>query len=71
MRRINLFFSSLWYAFLLFLPDEFSRLRVHYYNRKGCKIHEKVSISPNVRIKGKFVMDEGSSIAQNCSISGE
>lgn len=41
------------------------------YNRKGCEIHEKVSISLNVRIKGKFVMDEGSSIAQNCSISGE
>jgi len=71
MRRIKLIFSSLWYAFLLFLPDEFSRLRVHYYNRKGCKIHKCVSISSNVRIRGKFVMDEGSSIAQNCSISGE
>jgi acetyltransferase-like isoleucine patch superfamily enzyme len=71
MRKIKLVFSSLWFAFLLFLPAEFSRLRVYYYNKRGCRIHKKVSISPNVRIKGKFEMDEGSSIAQNCSISGE
>lgn len=36
----------------------------------GCKIHKKVSISPNVRISGKFQLGEGSSIAQNCSITG-
>ena len=41
------------------------------YNKKGCKIHQKTSISPNVRIKGKFEMQAGSSIAYNCSISGE
>ncbi|OWP85226.1 hypothetical protein BWK59_01240 [Flavobacterium davisii] len=30
-----------------------------------------VSISPNVRITGKFEIKKGSSIAQNCTISGE
>lgn len=71
MNKINLAISSIWFSFLLFLPDEFSKFRVRYYNRRGCKIHIRSSISPNVRIKGRFQMDEGSSIAQNCSISGE
>lgn len=69
--KIKFAFSSLWVAFLLFLPDEFSKFRVQYYNKKGCKIDKNTSISPNVRIKGKFEMGRGSSIAQNCSISGE
>lgn len=69
--KIKLAFSSLWFAFLMILPDEFSSLRVRYYNGKGCQINKRVSISPNVRIKGKFEMGEGSSIGQNCSISGE
>jgi len=71
MRKIKYFISILWYAFLLFLPDEFSKFRVRYYNRKGCKINKNTYISPNVRIKGIFEMGSGSSIAQNCSISGE
>jgi acetyltransferase-like isoleucine patch superfamily enzyme len=70
-QKISLAVSSCWGALLLFLPDEFSKFRVAFYNRKGCKIHSRVSISPNVRIKGRFEMGEGSSIAQNCSISGE
>lgn len=69
--KIKLAYSSFWYSFLLFLPDEFSKYRVQYYNKRGCKIHLLTSISPNVRIKGKFEMQQGSSIAQNCSISGE
>lgn len=71
IKKIKLIFSSLWFAFLLFLPDEFSKFRVRYYNKKGSKINKSTSISPNVRIKGKFEMCCGSSIAQNCSISGE
>lgn len=71
MSKIILAFSGLWFSLLLFLPDEFSRFRIHYYNRKGCKIHKNTSISSNVRIKGKFEMGSGSSIAQNCSIGGE
>lgn len=63
--NIKLGFSSLWFAFLLFLPQEFSKFRVRYYNKKGCKIHKQVAISPNVRIQGVFEMGEGSSITQN------
>lgn len=71
MNKIKLAVSSLWFSFLLFLPDEFSKYRVGYYNKKGCKIHKSVTISPNVRIKGKVEIGKGSSIAQNCSIAGE
>lgn len=71
LNKITLGFSSLYYAILLLLPDEFSKFRVNYYNKNGCKIHKITSISPNVRIKGRFEMGRGSSIAQNCSISGE
>jgi acetyltransferase-like isoleucine patch superfamily enzyme len=71
MKKIMIAISSIWYELILFLPNEFSKYRVRYYNKKGCKIHKNASISPNVRIKGKFEMGNGSSIAQNCSISGE
>ena len=71
MEKIKLAFSSLWFSFLLFLPDEFSKFRVKYYNKKGCRIHKDTQISPNVRIRGRFEMGSGSSIAQNCTISGE
>lgn len=71
LNKIRLAFSGIYYSILLFLPDEFSKLRVNYYNKKGSKIHRITSISPNVRIKGNFEMGKGSSIAQNCSISGE
>jgi acetyltransferase-like isoleucine patch superfamily enzyme len=71
MKKIKIIFYSILYEFFLLLPAEFSKFRVLYYNKKGCKIHKKTSISPNVRIKGKFEMGEGSSIAQNCTISGE
>ena len=71
MEKIKLAFSSLWFSILLFLPNEFTKYRVRYYNKKGCKISRFASLSPNVRISGKFEMGAGSSIAQNCSISGE
>ncbi len=71
IRLIKLAFSGFWFSFLLFLPDEFSKFRVRYYNKRGCVIHERTSVSPNVRIKGRFEMGEGSSIAQNCTIAGE
>lgn len=71
IKKLYLAFSSVKFSFLLWLPQEFSKFRVRYYNKLGCKIHEKASISPNVRIRGCFEMGEGSSIAQNCSISGE
>ena len=70
-KKLSIACKSAYHTFVLFLPDEFSPIRVKYYNRRGCHIHKYVSISSNVRIKGRFEMGEGSSIAQNCSISGE
>lgn len=66
-----LIFNGIWSTIILLLSDDFSKFRIRYYNKRGCKIHRSVSISSNVRIRGLFIMDEGSSIAQNCSISGE
>lgn len=64
-------FSSIWLELLISLPLEFSKFRIKYYNKRGCKIDSMNFISPNVRITGKFEMGKGSSIAQNCTISGE
>ncbi len=72
LRIIKYIYSSLWFAFLLSPSGSgFSKLRIKYYNKKGCEIDENSSISPNVRITGRFKMDSGSSIAQNCTLSGE
>lgn len=68
--KLLLAFTSIWYSILMFLPDEFSKLRVRYYNSRGCKIHNSCSISPNVRIRGRVIMGEFSSIAQNCTLTG-
>lgn len=69
--KLMLAIQSIWFSVLMFLPDEFSRFRVRYYNKRGCNIHSTCSISPNVRIKGNVKMDENSSLAQNCTVSGE
>lgn len=71
MTKIFLAFKSLWFEILMFLPDEFSKFRVKYYNSKGCGIHPTCSISPNVRIRGRVDIGKNSSVAQNCSLSGE
>lgn len=71
MKKIAILFDMIWYCFILYMPDNFSKFRVRFYNKKGCKIHKLTSISPNVRISGRFEMGQGSSIAQNCTISGE
>ncbi len=68
--KTRLAFQSLWRELLLALPDEFSKYRVSYYNRYGACIARGVSISTNVRIRGFVEIGEGSSVAQNCSISG-
>jgi acetyltransferase-like isoleucine patch superfamily enzyme len=70
LKKILLGFSVLWKSILIYLPDEFSKYRVRFYNKRGCKISSSATISPNVRIRGRFEMGSGSSIAQNCSIAG-
>jgi len=69
--KMRIIVSGLLFEFFVSLPDELSKFRVMYYNKIGCVIHKNVAISPNVRIRGRFEIGEGSSIAQNCSISGE
>ena len=68
--KISLFFSTLFEELLISLPNDFSKFRVAYYNKRECSISRASTISPNVRIRGRLEMQEGSSIAQNCSISG-
>lgn len=72
MKRIIYLIDALWHSFLLILPGTyfFCKMRVNYYRKKGAKTGLNSSISPNVRIQGKFVIGENSSIAQNCTISG-
>lgn len=72
MKKFLFLIDVLWHSILLVLPGtyHFCKMRVNYYRNKGAIIGNNTSISPNVRIIGKFVMGEGSSIAQNSSISG-
>lgn len=70
MGKIGLAFQSLFREFILRLPDEFSKFRVWYYNRHGCRISRGASLSPNVRVRGLLEMGAGSSIAQNGTVSG-
>jgi acetyltransferase-like isoleucine patch superfamily enzyme len=73
MKKIAYLFDALYLGFVLILPNTttFNRWRAAYYRRQGCKIAKTASIAPNVRIKGKFELGEGSSFAYNCTISGE
>jgi len=64
-------YKALRVEILISLPELFSKWRINYWRKEGCIIGKNVSISPNVRIKGRFEIGNGSSIAQNCTISGE
>lgn len=73
MKRFFYLMDSIWLAILMSAPNiySFNKLRANYYKRKGYKIGKEISISNNVRITGKVEIGNGTSIAQNCSISGE
>jgi acetyltransferase-like isoleucine patch superfamily enzyme len=70
LNRFKIILSTLLYEFVISLPETFSIFRIKYFNKRGCNIHISVRIGPNVRISGKVVIDEGSSLAQNCTLSG-
>lgn len=70
MGKLLLAFQSLFREFVIRLPDEFSKVRVWYYNRHGCRIAPHVSLSPNVRLRGRVEIGAGSSIAQNGTVTG-
>jgi acetyltransferase-like isoleucine patch superfamily enzyme len=73
VQRFLRLLEQLLLAFLTTLPATFPiyNIRRFYYRRKGCIIDKNVWISPNVRITGYLVLGEGSSIAHNCTLSGE
>jgi acetyltransferase-like isoleucine patch superfamily enzyme len=68
--KIWLAFTALYREFIFALPDEFSKFRVAFYNRRGCKIDRLATFSPNVRLRGKVVIGADSSVAQNTGMSG-
>lgn len=70
MNKIILAITSLVREIIIHLPDEYSKFRVWYYNRNGCRISRSATLSPNVRLRGLVEMGAGSSIAQNGTISG-
>ena len=55
---------------IIFLPNDFSKFRVKLYNKKMCKINRNVSLATNVRISGKVIIQDYSSIAYNCCLNG-
>lgn len=72
MYKIIYLIKELILSFLLVMPNTytFCKWRVKLYCVLGCKIGNNSSISPNVRITGKFEMGKNSSVAQNCTFSG-
>ena len=69
-RKITLAITSIIREVIVHLPDEYSKFRVRYYNKNGCKISSKATLSPNVRLRGFVEIGPGSSIAQNSSVNG-
>lgn len=72
MSKIKFIFREFWLSYLLSLSNAytFCQWRVKYYRKLGYAIGQNTSISPNVRIIGKFAMGDRSSLAQNVSVSG-
>lgn len=71
--RLTSRFQSTWWSILLVMPDTFLfwKLRARYLRKKGCVIADGVVICANVRVGGRIEIGSGSSIANNCSLSGE
>lgn len=62
MNKVKLFFSSLFFAFLQALPEEYSALRVKYYRNRGFFISIKARISPDVILRGKVEIGDESKV---------
>jgi acetyltransferase-like isoleucine patch superfamily enzyme len=71
INKFKLAFLSIIENTITLMPAEFSKLKYWYYRKKGIFIEREVSIATNVKLKGKITIKSGSSIAQNCSLSGE
>ena len=62
--------SSLYKTVVITLQEEFTSVKVKYFQKRGFSIHKNVYIAANVNLKGKVSIDDGSSIAENCILSG-
>ncbi len=68
--KIGIAIRSLIKTVIVQLQEEFTTIKVSYYRRQGFDIHKTVYIASNVNLKGKIKIGEGSSLAQNCCLSG-
>lgn len=71
LNKLSILIKACQYEFVLHLPQEFTKFRVRLLRSRGVIIDPSVVLSPNVRIRGKIEIKKGTSIAHNCSISGE
>ena len=71
MNKIKVFFSSIHFAFLQALPEEFSVLRVKYYTKRGFAISIKCKVFPDVRLRGKVEIGDYSKIDKMTYLFGD
>jgi acetyltransferase-like isoleucine patch superfamily enzyme len=71
MNRIKVFFSSLHFAFLQALPEEFSVLRVKYYSKRGFTVSKKSRLFSDVRLRGKVEIGDYSKIDKMTYLFGD
>lgn len=57
-------------TFVTSLPNVHSFVRVWYWRKRGYQFAKKIFIARNVYFIGIVTMDEGSSISNNCFLSG-
>jgi acetyltransferase-like isoleucine patch superfamily enzyme len=72
-KKIFTIIDKVYLSILTIMPGifPFYNLRRLYFRKNGSVIANNVFISPNVRITGKINIGDGTSIAQNCTLSGE
>jgi acetyltransferase-like isoleucine patch superfamily enzyme len=69
--KIKIAVTSILENQITLMPPEFSNLKRMYYKKKGIRVEGKVTFATNVKLKGNVQIKSGSSIAQNCILSGE
>lgn len=71
LHKLHIGISSIIENLVTLAPAEYSKLKRFFYKRKGIEVDRTVSIATNVKLKGNISIKKGSSIAQNCTLSGE
>jgi carbonic anhydrase/acetyltransferase-like protein (isoleucine patch superfamily) len=71
IHKIRVFFISILNAFIQFLPEEFSSVRIWFFNKNGLSISRKARIHPLVTMRGKVIIGDESRIDKMCYILGD